>query len=153
MNTIHTALEDLPEPVWLGSVVPFLLRCLDILGRKDWEVSVLFCSRTSMMEYNETYRNKTGPTDVLSFCQIEDSSSIPLSGRFLAGDIVVCPDYVKENADYFSESFNRELSRVLVHGILHLSGLDHEGNNADEPMLVEQERILVQLFSEGVVIV
>lgn len=153
MNKIHISLEDLASPPWLASVPGFIDRCLKSLGKDNWEVSVLFCSLEAMIRYNGSYRQKTGATDVLSFCQVDHGDEVPQKGYFLAGDIVICPDYVRENAVYFSESFNHELSRVLVHGILHLSGLDHEGNSADEPMLMEQEKILVQLFSEGVVIV
>jgi probable rRNA maturation factor len=60
----------------------------------------------------------------------------------MAGDIVISLDMLTQNARYFSVSENDELKRLLVHGILHLEGMDHEDNDPARPMLVLQEQIL-----------
>jgi len=114
---------------------------------------VVICDQTTMAEYNQRFRQKVGPTDVLSFPQIMDSSEIPANGWFLAGDLVISPQQVRENAQEFAVSFDEELRRVCIHGMLHLSGYDHETNDAQEPMLIEQERILRALEQERLHIV
>ena len=67
--------------------------------------------------------------------------------RYVAGDIVISVDTLKKNANYFSVSENEELKRLIIHSILHLSGMDHSDNSKDQPMLVLQEDIL-KLFND-----
>ena len=126
-------------------VKDFLLQVLDKLGKDKWEVSVLFTGDAFIQKLNREYRGKDEPTDVLSFAQIDNKEAFPeKGGRFYAGDIVVSMETLAKNASYFGISVNEELKRLLVHGILHLSGMDHKNNNPDQPMLVEQENILNQ---------
>ena len=82
-----------------------------------------------------------------SFCNQEDD--LPFwSGegeeRYL-GDLAISLDTLKRNAQSFSVEIEEELLRLLIHGTLHLLGFDHETNESDEPMLVRQEELLVQL--------
>ena len=126
-------------------VKDFLLQVLDKLGKDKWEVSVLFTGDAFIEKLNKEFRGKDEPTDVLSFAQIDNKEAFPeKGGRFYAGDIVVSMETLAKNASYFGISVNEELKRLLVHGILHLSGMDHKNNNPDQPMLVEQENILNQ---------
>ena len=126
-------------------VKDFLLQVLDKLGKDKWEVSVLFTGDAFIQKLNKEFRGKDEPTDVLSFAQIDNKEAFPeKGGRFYAGDIVVSMETLAKNASYFGISVNEELKRLLVHGILHLSGMDHKNNNPDQPMLVEQENILNQ---------
>ena len=123
----------------------FLHKVLDKLGKDKWEVSVLFTGDAFIQQLNREYRGKDEPTDVLSFAQVDNKEAFPEKGdRFYAGDIVISMETLAKNADYFGISMNEELKRLLVHGILHLSGMDHENNNPNQPMLVEQEKILNQ---------
>ena len=69
--------------------------------------------------------------------------------RFLAGDIVISLDALSRSAEEFGVSPDEELRRLLVHGILHLSGMDHEDNAPSRPMLHRQEEILRALAAEG----
>ena len=129
----------------------FMLKVLEALGKEKWEISLLFTGDAFIQKLNKEYRGKDEPTDVLSFAQVDNKESFPAKGgRFYAGDIVISMETLAKNADYFEISMNEELKRLLVHGILHLSGMDHENNNPDQPMLVEQENIL-KLFT-GVVL-
>ena len=124
-------------------VKEFMLKVLDVLGKDKWEVSVLFTGDAFIQKLNRDYRGKDEPTDVLSFAQVDSKEAFPdKGGRFYAGDIVISMETLAKNAEYFGISVNEELKRLLVHGLLHLSGMDHENNNADQPMLVKQEKIL-----------
>ena len=123
----------------------FLGRVLEVLGKDKWEVSILFTCDAFIHKLNNEYRGKDEPTDVLSFAQVDSKETFPEKGGFFyAGDIVISMETLAKNAEYFGISMNEELKRLLVHGILHLSGMDHENNNPDQPMLVKQEKILNQ---------
>lgn len=145
-NVVLLDVEGIPEPAWLEQVEQFCLWVLAQVGYHDWEVSVLLCDDATIARLNQDYRGKDGPTDVLSFAQDDSDEDfgppVEASGRFIAGDIVVAPDQVKENALRFGVDFDQELKRVLIHGILHLAGHDHETNSETEPMLILQEEIL-----------
>jgi probable rRNA maturation factor len=124
-------------------VKEFMLKVLDVLGKDKWEVSVLFTGDAFIQKLNRDYRGKDEPTDVLSFAQVDSKEAFPdKGGRFYAGDIVISMETLAKNAEYFGISVNEELKRLLVHGLLHLSGMDHENNDVDQPMLVKQEKIL-----------
>ena len=126
-------------------VKDFLRQVLDMLEKDKWEVSILFTGDAFIQKLNREYRGKDEPTDVLSFAQVDNKEAFPEKrGRFYAGDIVISMDTLAKNASYFGISMNDELKRLLVHGILHLSGMDHKNNNPDQPMLVKQEKILNQ---------
>jgi probable rRNA maturation factor len=99
---------------------------------------VLFCNNRYIKSLNTQYRNKDEATDVLSFPLGETGPD----GQFLAGDLVISLASLEENARFFKVSADEELRRLLIHGILHLSGYDHKTNEAKEPMLIEQEKIL-----------
>jgi probable rRNA maturation factor len=120
--------DDIGEPLWLTRVEPFLQAALEAAGIDNWELSVLFCGDATIARLNEQYRGVSGPTDVLSFSLLEDSEVSPLPSPALpcpVGDIAVSLDTLGGNARYFSVVQDEELKRLLVHGILHLSGLDH----------------------------
>jgi probable rRNA maturation factor len=145
MNSVLIDCLNIPEPSWLDRMEAFVCLVLANLGRDNWEVSLVLCNDPAIATLNADYRGKEGPTDVLSFPQVENASEIPVAGPFLAGDIVISLDTLQSNAEYFNVDPDEEFKRLLIHGILHLSGFDHETNEADEPMLVEQER-LVKLY-------
>ena len=138
MNRVFIRAEDLPLPCWAKTIEVFIKKVLKTMGKKDWELSVLFCSNRYIRSLNARYRNKDEATDVLSFPLGETD---PL-GRYMAGDIVISLDALEENTRHFNVNTDEELRRLLVHGILHLMGEDHASNREGEPMLVTQEKIL-----------
>lgn len=91
------------------------------------EVSIVFINKESIKRLNQEYRDKDEPTDVLSF-----SGEIP--GGNVLGEIFICPDKVKENADEYDEEFDVELKRMIIHGLLHLVGYDHKGREDAKKM-------------------
>lgn len=81
---------------------------------KKLELSIALVGQSRMKELNKKYRRKNRVTDVLSF--IYDNS----------GEVVICLSEVKKNAKIFNSKFEKELTKALIHGILHLMGYDHE---------------------------
>ena len=123
--------------------------------RRAVEVSVLLCDAGDMRDLNARYRGIEAPTDVLSFGQFEALPRDPSSGHWpapsqrVAGDVVIAVDVAVRQAALRGEPLERELCRLLVHGMLHLVGMDHADPPAeDEPMLTLQERMLADLRSE-----
>jgi probable rRNA maturation factor len=88
-------------------------------ARKAREVSVLFCADTRMRSLNRRYRGKDKTTDVLAF-PAGDAS------RGFLGDIVISVPYAAREARRREDSRSREIDRLLLHGLLHLMGYDHE---------------------------
>jgi len=142
MNKILFRAEEgrLPECKKMAGI--YIRETLSLLGIDNWELSVLFCGNKYIKELNSQYLNKDEATDVLSF---PNGGTFPVNGRVPAGDIVISLDALEENAFFFNVTEDEELARLLVHGILHLTGADHKTNRKSEPMLRQQEMILEKL--------
>ncbi len=95
-------------------------------------LSVAFLSPEEITTFNERYREKNEPTDVLSF-----QADPPL-----LGEVLICPRVVETRADRKDLSFQKELRRVLIHGILHLFGYDHENDTEKKEMRKLEEEYL-----------
>lgn len=149
MNQVSLAVQGVNEPAWLDKVELFVLHVLDRLGHDHWDLSMVLCDDPFISTLNQEYRHKQGPTDILSFDQGEWYEG-ENGRRYLAGDVVVSLDTLARNAAEFGVSQDEELRRLVIHGILHLSGRDHETNEAAEPMLIEQESILESLAEERI---
>jgi probable rRNA maturation factor len=146
MNRVEFRAEEVPLPSWNAAAGRFIRKVLNTLGRENWDISVLFCSNNYIKSLNAQYRKKDEATDVLSFPLGETSPS----GRFLAGDIVISLDALDENEEIFKVPRDEELRRLLIHGILHLSGEDHRTNKPEEAMLRKQEELL-KLVTEKII--
>jgi probable rRNA maturation factor len=149
MNQVSLDIQGISEPVWLERAELFILRVLEKLGFDHWDLSIVFCNDPFISTLNQEYRHMEGPTDVLSFDQGEWYEG-ENGRRYLAGDVVLSLDTLVRNALEFGVSQDEELRRLLVHGVLHLSGRDHGTNEAAEPMLIEQESILESLGEERI---
>ena len=148
--------EGVKEPEWLDRVQDFLLLVANQLGFDNEEVSVLFCNDEYIKELNSSYRNIDAPTDVLSFENDEEYEDE--EGKWkCVGDIAISLDTLPVNAEYFNEDTNAELKRLLVHGLLHLNGMDHGEEHIEKglapvcEMLVLQENILEKLKDEIII--
>jgi len=142
MNQVEVSVEGIGTPDWLERARSFALSVLDALGKDGWDLSLLLCDDAFIRGLNRQYRDKDEPTDVLSFEQGETYRDPAGEERFLAGDIVVSLDSLRRNADDNGVPRDEELRRLIVHGVLHLSGMDHEDNDPSRPMLVRQEELL-----------
>ena len=120
---------------------------------EDVELNVLFVDEESMASLNRRFLSREGPTDVLSF-PIEDEVSVSPPNQslcgpgrrqetdppLLLGDVVICPAVAARNAPAHAGTYDDELALLLVHGILHLMGMDHEDDEEAARMeSLEQE--------------
>ena len=127
----------------------YLDKVLAELGLNNVEFSVSFIDEDHMHQMNKEFRNIDDSTDILSFAaeDEEDGFTFISAGRRkrVLGDILICPQVLSRNAASFGVTENEELRRLLIHGVLHLSGDNHSTNDPSEPMLVKQEAVLKKL--------
>ncbi|MBY0369768.1 rRNA maturation RNase YbeY [bacterium] len=108
--------------------------------RPRLELSVSILSSAQIRKVNRQFRGKDKATDVLSF----PAPEVP--GSFAAGDLLICPAVAKTQLKDFGTTYPEELERLVVHGVLHLFGYDHETNARDaKRMFALQEKILRSL--------
>ena len=101
------------------------------LGRR--EVTVCFVEDREIARLNGKFRGKPKPTDVLSFPAngTDASDFLCESGASFLGDIAISPQAAKRNAKRFGRTLNEELRILILHGVLHLLGYDHEADNGE----------------------
>jgi len=126
-------------------------RALEDLGCLDKELSVLFTDDEHMAALNRQYRDKEGPTDVLSFPMTEDLDGEIAPALFepvMLGDVVVSVETALRDAEELEQSFERTVDRLLIHGILHLLGYDHEKSQVDAMCMTKEEERLMALLEK-----
>jgi len=114
--------------------------------KKAIELSIALVGQERIKKLNKKYRGKNRATDVLAFGQSQKSKN-PLfahskNQKFIEpffGEIVICLREVEKNAKRYNSTFKKELARVLIHGILHLLGYDHEKNEAKSKKMRDKE--------------
>ncbi|MFH1894334.1 MAG: rRNA maturation RNase YbeY [Patescibacteria group bacterium] len=104
--------------------------------KNNLDISIALVNPSEIKNLNKKYRKKDKPTDVLSFTY-KDSLGRSPAGK--AGEIVICPQIIKENAERFGESFKKEMARVLIHGILHILGYDHKKDGAKVKKMIKKQ--------------
>jgi len=104
------------------------------------ELSVALVEPGKIRELNSGYRGKDSVTDVLSFecCPDPDVKEEDLEIRPL-GEVIICPSRVEEQAKENGNSFEKELNLVLIHGILHLLGYDHEKSEEEAKIMEDKQ--------------
>ena len=122
--------------------------CLQILTKTNidgQEVGLLFTDDEGIRKLNRQWRRQDKPTDVLSFAQhCESGSHISADDSSLTpmGDIIISYETVVRNSRNCNISFDEELRRVIIHGLLHLEGMEHPQDNYENGMLKLQEVLL-----------
>ena len=141
----HDYRPEMTEPLPLDELALMVLRHEEV--PENTEVSVTFVDDEEIARLNEEYRGKVGPTDVLSFeCdglfdEMEDSEGEGAE-VFELGDIVIAVDVVERQAGGYGNTFEQEVSLMLVHGLLHLCGYDHIEDDEAEEMEALQTELL-----------
>ena len=151
MNTVEISVEGVDPPEWIRAAENFAKSVLAELDRDAWELSILFCGDVFIRSLNSQYRGRDVATDVLSFEQGEWFHSEDGQRRFLAGDVVISLETLVRNCSDLGIPINEELKRLILHGILHLSGLDHDESDPRGEMLEYQESLLKK-FSEVILL-
>ena len=106
-------------------------------GRKVGEIGYLFCDDEKILEVNREYLQHDYYTDIITFDYDEDD--------IISGDLVISLDTVKSNAELFHKNYDEELHRVIIHGILHLCGINDKGPGEREIMEAAENKALTLL--------
>ncbi|MEK7626999.1 MAG: rRNA maturation RNase YbeY [Patescibacteria group bacterium] len=108
--------------------IKLLLKKCDIKANEiKIDLNIVFAR--NIAKINKKYRKINDSTDVLSFSYINDRDFVNSSKNIIyLGEIFIAPDVIKKNAEKYETVFEQELSRVLIHGLLHLFGYEHEGS-------------------------
>jgi probable rRNA maturation factor len=114
---------------------------------EETEVSVLFTDDEFIRSLNNKYRGIDKPTDVLSFSLQEGAVKSPeVEGDKLLGDIIISVETAQRQADTLNHSREKELTVLLIHGLLHLIGYDHE-EDKDYKIMREKESEILKIFA------
>lgn len=121
-----------------------LKRVLKGLEYHDGELSLLFTDDKHIAELNYRFLKRQGPTNVLAFPMRDDDHSQPDTP--MLGDIVISLDAAMRDAKSGGESLNKAIDRLLIHGLLHLLGYDHESSEEEAQQMEEEtERLLTMM--------
>ena len=150
MNTIDVSYdkESYKELAPKKYVLEYLNKVLSEIKLSNVEFSVSFINEVNMKRMNRKFRDIDDSTDILSFAAEDDDGFGFISAgrrKRVLGDMLICPEVLNRYAQTFKVSENEELRRLLIHGVLHLSGENHQTNDPSEPMLIKQEKILSKL--------
>jgi probable rRNA maturation factor len=143
--------------VRVAALDDFLSRACRAVRVPRTSLTVCLVSGARMARWNAAYRGKRGATDVLSFGSADDSKGTAGSGRTAKslprksaasywGDIAICPAVARRNARRLGRTLDGELRILILHGILHLMGYDHE---RDSGQMERRERRLRRALGVG----
>ena len=104
------------------------------LGKKVGEIAYIFCSDEKILEVNRQYLEHDYYTDIITFDYTE--------GNRISVDLFISLDTVRTNAEQFEQPYDRELNRVIIHGILHLCGINDKGPGEREIMEEAENKAL-----------
>jgi probable rRNA maturation factor len=124
-------------PVAIHPLQQFYERVRHELGFAPESVTIQLISDENMAQLNETFRKKQGPTDVLSF---PANGVRPAEGAEYVGDIAISPETARRNARRFSRSLPVEMRILILHGMIHLAGFDHETDRGEMDRLERRLR-------------
>ncbi len=122
------------------------------LGWEEGKLSIALLGPGRIRELNKKYRKKNRVTDVLAFSQNQKlkikNQKFPIfpKDEVGLGEVVICLREVKKNAKRFGLTFEKELARILIHGILHLLGYDHEKGETAAKKMAEKEDYYLKLI-------
>ena len=114
----------------------------------DHELSLLIVDDPQIETINREYLQHEGPTNVISFAMQEGEFS--QISPFLLGDVVISADTAEKEASLAGISFRQRLIELLIHGMLHLAGFDHEQDKAKAAIMETKSRILLELIRSTV---
>ena len=144
---VTDAQSDRPvDPDRWGALAEAVLEAEGVRG--EAELSLSFVGQAAIADLNERYLGHEGPTDVLSF-PLEDGPPAPSQGAdpartppVLLGDVVVCPEVAYRNAPDHTGTYEDELALLVVHGVLHVLGMDHEEPDEADAMEAREQVLL-----------
>ena len=113
---------------WIGKVIN------NFSDKKEGEIAIVFCSDNYLLEINKKFLSHGYYTDVITFDYTE--------GVVVSGDILISIDRIAENSTEYEVTFDEELHRVIIHGVLHLLGYKDSSDEERAEMRAKEDRAL-----------
>ena len=133
--SINFYFEDVEElQLDLPRTISWIKETVSKEQKQTGEISFIFCGDEYLLDINKQYLDHDYYTDIITFDYVEDS--------VLSGDIFISIDRVKENASEFRVSFDDELNRIMIHGVLHLAGYKDKAKDDKELMTSKEDYYL-----------
>lgn len=129
-------------PVDAEAVLQWATRILMLQNKKQGELCIVFVNNRLIRMYNRDYRKMDRATDVLSFSMLEGIGG-DLHPDFL-GDVMISLEKTQTDALLYQRDRSEHLLILLIHGILHLLGYDHERSHAEEKRMTRRERFILK---------
>ncbi len=136
-------------PIDKRQIHDWVSKILQILDENTGEVGVTFVNNRVIQELNRQYRGKDTPTDVLSFPMLENPKEHEKTFRIeeetptrLLGDVIISLEKAHEEAPLFYKGFSEQVLFLIIHGLLHLLGYDHEQSRNEAARMRRQEERL-----------
>jgi probable rRNA maturation factor len=123
-----------------------MVKILRDLGYPEAELSLLFTDDEGIRKLNLSYLKRDKPTNVLAFPMIDAEE--PEAHTSMLGDIVISLDTALRDAEACGESLEKTVDRLLVHGLLHLLGYDHEGSQKEARRMEDEEKRLLAVIAD-----
>ena len=123
-------------------------KVLTSLDCNEHEISILFIGDQRIRDLNHQFRGIDLPTDVLSFPQVL-TGELEIPGALVLGDVAISLETARCQSEEHGLSFEEELTLLLIHGILHLLGYDHEISSQEEDRMRSKTRELFSLIYPG----
>lgn len=140
MAIIYQA-EGVKEPsIKKRAITEWINKIAGIYKKKVGDISYIFCSDEKILEINKEYLKHDYYTDIITFDYTE--------GDTISGDIFISLDTVKSNSEKFMTEYAEELRRVIIHGVLHLCGIDDKSVE-DSKYMTKSENEALALYKEG----
>ena len=122
------------------AVGDWIRKVASLYGKRTGDISYIFCSDEKILEVNKQYLQHDYYTDIISFDYTE--------GTKISGDLFISLDTVKSNSENFGTVYTEELHRIILHGILHLCGINDKGPGEREIMTQKENEALALLPEE-----
>lgn len=127
INVKMPAIKRRANSAWVKAVA-------ESYGKQVGDVAYIFCNDEKILEVNRQYLNHDYYTDIITFDYCTD--------HIVSGDLFISLDTVRSNAEAFGKTYDEELHRVIIHGILHLCGINDKGPGEREIMEAAENKAL-----------
>ena len=129
-STVMPSIKKRETTAWVRAVAA-------TYGKKVGDVSYIFCNDKRILEVNREFLQHDYYTDIITFDYTE--------GDIISGDLFISLDTVRSNSEQFATEYDEELHRTIIHGILHLCGINDKGPGEREIMEAAENRALAML--------
>ncbi len=148
--SVEEKFRGLVDEDWVRKVAQQVLRAEGVAP--PYEVSLVFTDSETVQRLNRDYRSVDEPTDVLAFYMLpqkeaDSSFALPPDGVLRLGEVIISYPQAVEQAKEQGHSIDKELALLIIHGILHLLGYDHEQPEEEKRMRARERELLEERVS------